>query len=314
MTSSNSYNFISNEQELIADAFTTIGIHFAGETIPVENYEFARRQLNRMIKYWGRKGHLWTIGVGNLILTPGVNTYTLNDTTAHWSDALVNTTVSADEAIGQTAISVTSSTGMTAGDYVGVIQDDDTILWSTISVVNSSVLITLNDALTVAATAGNRVYTYTTIAQPPVRIEWIVRRTTDDIDIELNQLSRKDYDTLSNKELAGMPVSYYYDPKVNNGRLFIYQTPDDPTTTLRITYRRELQDIDLVTQTMDFPIEWEECIVLHLALRISSLGGIGMDDPVYMKTQMMATDILAGLTQHDQDDLPLQIDIDDWSY
>lgn len=311
MATSNSYNFLSNEQEIIEDAFVTIGIHFPGETIPVENYDYARRQLNRMIKYWGRKGHLWTIGVGNLILTPGTNTYSLNSTSAHWSDTVITTTLSADEASGQTALSVTSSTGMTANDYVGVVLADNSIHWSTIATVNSSVLITLNDALTGGAVSGARVYTYTTIAQPPVRIEWIVRRDASDIDIELNQLSRKDYDTLSNKQIAGLPVSYYHDPKVSNGNLYLYQTPDDPNTTLRITYRRQIQDIDIVTQTMDFPIEWEECIVLNLALRLASVGGIGADDPVYMKVQMMAIDVLQGLIQHDQDDLPLQITIED---
>lgn len=311
MATSNSYNFISNEQEIIEDAFVTIGIHFAGETIPTENYNFARRQLNRMIKYWGRKGHLWTIGVGNLILTPGTNTYVLNDSTAHWADTLVTTTLSADEASGQTALSVTSSAGMTVNDYVGIILADGTVHWSTITNVNSSVLITINNALTGNASSGARVYTYTTIAQPPVRIEWAVRRDSSNIDIELNQLSRRDYDTLSNKEIAGDPISYYYDPKVSNGTLYLYQTPNDANTILRITYRRQIQDIDIVTQTMDFPIEWEECIVYSLALRLASLGGIGMDDPIYMKVQMMATDILQGLTAHDQDDLPLQIDIDD---
>lgn len=311
MATSNSYNFISNEQEIIEDAFVTIGIHFAGETIPTENYNFARRQLNRMIKYWGRKGHLWTIGTGNLILTPGTNTYVLNNSTAHWADTLVTTTLSADEASGQTALSVTSSAGMTVNDYVGIILADGTVHWSTITNVNSSVLITINNALTGNASSGARVYTYTTIAQPPVRIEWAVRRDSSNIDIELNPLSRRDYDTLSNKEIAGDPISYYYDPKVSNGTLYLYQTPNDANTILRITYRRQIQDIDIVTQTMDFPIEWEECIVYSLALRLASLGGIGMDDPIYMKVQMMATDILQGLTAHDQDDLPLQIDIDD---
>lgn len=310
MATSNSYNFLSNEQEIIADAFITIGIHFPGETIPTENYNFARRQLNRMIKYWGRKGHLWTIGVGNLILTPGTNTYVLNDSTAHWADTLVTTALSADEASGQTALSVTSSSGMTINDYVGIILADGTVHWSTITNVNSSVLITINNALTGNASSGARVYTYTTIAQPPVRIEWAVRRDSSNIDIELNALSRKDYDTLSNKNIAGDPISYYYDPKVGNGTLYVYQTPNDANTILRITYRRQIQDIDIVTQTMDFPIEWEECIVYSLALRLASLGGIGMDDPIYMKVQMMATDILQGLTAHDQDDLPLQIDID----
>lgn len=310
MATSNSYNFLSNESEIIADAFVQMGIHYPTETIPAESYDYARRQLNRMIKFWGRQQHMWTTGVGTLFLTTGTNTYPLNDSTAHWTNTAVNTTLSAAEAIGQTALSVTSSTGMTAGDYVGVVQDDDTILWGLITVVNSSVLITVNTALTVAAASGNRVYTYTAKAQPPVRVEWIVRRDSSSTDIEVNQISRKDYDTLSNKTLAGDPVSYYYDPKVGSGTLYVYQTPNKPTTTLQITYRREIQDIDTAAQTMDFPIEWEECLVLNLALRLSPLGGIGVDDPIYLKTQQMATDVLRSLILHDDDNMPLSIDFE----
>lgn len=310
MTTSGSYNFLSNEQQIIEDAFVQIGIHFPGEEIPAEDYEYAQRKLNRMIKFWGRQPHLWTMGVGTLFLTPGTNTYTLNDSTAHWTNAYVSTTLSGDEAIGQTALDVTSSTGMTAGDYVGIVLSDGTIHWSTISVVNSSILITINDALLVDAVSGAQVYTYTTIAQPPVRVEWIVRRDMrDNTDIELAQDSRKDYDTRTNKFLEGLPLSYYYDPKVSNGTLFVYQTPNDANIALRVTYRREIQDFDSVTNTMDFPIEWEECLVLSLALRLAPLKGIGIDDPVYQQTQLMATDVLRSLLEHDDDNLPLDVDI-----
>jgi hypothetical protein len=216
--------------------------------------------------------------------------------------------LSGDEAIGQTALSVTSSAGMTAGDYVGVVVSDNTIQWSTIATVNSSVLITINNALTIAATSGTPVYTYTTIAQPPVRVEWIVRRDNQGIDIELDADSRKDYDTRTNKSLPGLPLSYYYDPKVGSGTLFVYQTPDDGKVFLRITYRREIQDFDIATNTMDFPIEWEECLVLSLALRLAPLKAIGIDDPVYQQTQLMATDVLRSLTEHDDDNLPMDID------
>lgn len=309
MTTSASYNFLSNEEEIITDAFVQMGIHFPGEEIPAENYDYAQRKLNRMIKFWGRQQHLWTMGVGTLFLTPGTNTYTLNDSTARWTNSPIITTLSGDEAIGQTALSVTSSAGMTAGDYIGVVVSDSTIQWSTISVVNSSVLVTVAAALTVAGVSGTPVYTYTTIAQPPVRVEWIVRRDSSAIDIELSQDSRKDYDTRTNKSLAGLPLSYYYDPKVGNGTLFVYQTPNDGSIFLRITYRREIQDFDSSTNTMDFPIEWEECLVLNLALRLAPLKGIGVDDPIYQQTQLMATDVLRSLIEHDDDNMPLNVDI-----
>ncbi len=311
MTTSSSYNFLSNEEEIITDAFIQMGIHFPSEEIPAEDYQYAQRQLNRMLKFWGRDPHLWTLGVGTLFLTPGVNTYTLNDSTARWANNPIITTLSGDEAVGQTAISIASSTGMTAGDYIGIVVSDGTIEWTTITTVNSSVLITINNALTVSALSGTPVYTYTVIAQPPVRIEWIVRRDSQGVDIELDRDSRRDYDTRTNKSLAGLPLSYYYDPKVGNGVLYLYQTPNDATIMLRITYRRQIQDVDQATNTMDLPIEWEECVVASLALRLAALKGIGVDDPVYQRTLMMATDTLRSLKEHDDDNLSLQIDIAD---
>jgi hypothetical protein len=311
MATSNSYDFISNESEIINDAYATIGIYFPGETPSAEDYDYARRQLNRMIKFWGRKKHLWTTRVGTLFLESGVNQYTLDASTAKWTDSYVATTLSAAEALGQTALSVTSSSGMTAADIVGIVLDDGTWHWSTISTVNSSVLITINDALPSAAASGNEVITFTTRAQAPIRIEWVVRRDSSGVDIELERLSRYEYDTVSDKSVAGDPVSYYYDPKISNGTLFVYQTPDNISTKLRITYRRMVQDVDSSTNTIDFPVEWEECIILHLALRLSSVGGIGIDDPVYVKIREQAVDTLQSLLEFDQDNLPLQLEFDD---
>ena len=311
MTTSSDYSFLSNENDIINDAFTKIGIHFPGETIPAENYDFARRQLNRMIKFWARNQHLWIMRAGTLLLENGVNTYTLDSTAARWTDTMRDTTLTAAGAALATSLTVASTTGMTVGDAIGVILTSKVIHWTTIATIPNATSLTITTGLATAAANGNRVYTYTTRAQPPIRIEWIVRRSSDDIDVELAQLSRKDYDTLPSKTLAGLPVAYYYDPKITNGTLYLYQTPDDPKVTLQITYRRQIQDMDTTTQTIEFPIEWEDCIVHNLAIRLAPLGGIGLDDPLFVQIQQIAVDELRSLAFHDDDNMSMQLDIDD---
>src|SRR3990167_7172108 len=108
MTTSSDYSFLSNENDIINDAFTKIGIHFPGETIPAENYDFARRQLNRMIKFWARNQHLWIMRAGTLLLENGVNTYTLDSTAARWTDTMRDTTLTAAGAALATSLTVAS--------------------------------------------------------------------------------------------------------------------------------------------------------------------------------------------------------------
>jgi len=70
---------------------------------------------------------------------------------------LFNTTLSADEAAGQTVLSVTSSANFTAGNYVNILLDDDTIHRTTIASVDSSIQITIAAALPGKASSGNNV-------------------------------------------------------------------------------------------------------------------------------------------------------------
>lgn len=68
------------------------------------------------------------------------------------------TTLSAGEPSGETSMAVTAGTGTANGDIVGVVQDDGTIHWTTVSSGGGTTTIVLTSGLTDDAASGNRVY------------------------------------------------------------------------------------------------------------------------------------------------------------
>jgi hypothetical protein len=117
------------------------------------------------------------------------------------------------------------------------------------------------------------------VMQRPLRILECVRRDTSNIDVPLNKLSKQEYTTLSNKFNAGTPVSYHYDPQLDNGEFTIWQTPDADIAaeyTIEIVYHIPFEDMDSTTDNFDFPVEWLEAIKYGLAIRLAPEYGIDL--------------------------------------
>lgn len=276
MATSGSRDYNDTRNDIITDAFSLLGVYTADDTVNSTDLEQANRFLNRILKEWDAQGlHLWTYSEATVFLAKGTNKYLLDNqsTSAKWSNTVVETTLSAAEASGQTVISVTSSTGMTVADDVGIVQIDSTTHWSTIASVDSSTQITINDATTAAAVSGANVYTFTSRANRPQRIHSI-RRVTDSAannEVPLIKLSREEYFDLPSKNVQGVPSQFYYDPQLTTGYLYLWQTPEDTSTRLRITYMRQIEDFDAAGNNPDLPQEWLSCLTYSLAENLAPL-------------------------------------------
>lgn len=76
---------------------------------------------------------------------------------------------------------------------------------------------------------------------------------------------------------TGTPVNYNYQPKVNQGVLQVWPTPDAsvPTGTLmNLTYQRPIEVFDAAGNDMDFPQEWGNALTFTLALVWADTYGI----------------------------------------
>jgi hypothetical protein len=222
---------------------------------------------------------LWAMKQATLFLTAGTANYLLGATGTHCTNDYVQTTLSTAEALGSTSLGLTAFAGMAASDNIGIVLDDGTIHWTTISGAPGATT-TIAVGLASAAAAGNVVFTYTTKINRPQRIdtEAAYWRSSATQDTPVKLISRAEYAQLSNKTTRGKIVQAFYDPQLINGNLYLWPTPDSASDVLRFWYERILEDFDASTDTPDFAIEWGEALILGLASRMAPSSGMPMGE------------------------------------
>ena len=282
MTTSGSIDFEQNGLEVITEALLLTGTIGHLETPSAAITDMCKRALNLMMKTWLADGlHLWTQKKAVLWLDEDQAEYALGTgSTDHAADEdeIISTTLSADAASGDTLCTPTLTTGMAIGDVIGVVQDDDTIHWTTIA---ATAPFELTVALTDDAASGNAVYTYTAAVERPLRIVNAYRRDANDYDIPMQRYSRQEYETLSYKSSSGTPICFYYDPQLIQGKFYVWQPPqNDKDYRIYFTYQRTIEDVDALTDTLDFPQEWTEAIAYNLAVRIAPRVGANLRQDV----------------------------------
>lgn len=301
MATSGTISYTQSEIELINGALRLAGVLDVGEEAQAEVYASARASLNLYLKaFMAKAPQLWRETRGILFLSPGTSSYRLGTDRACLESDFVETTLSADEASGQTALSVTSSAGMTAADVIGIELDDGTRHWTTISTVNSSVLVTVASALTGAASDGATVYTYTTLLARPLRVDGMQRRI-DDNDSAVRMEARRDYFDRPNKEQEGEVISAYYSPQLTNGLLYVWPTGSSVNERLHFTLERTLEDMTSTPNNFDLPVEWLETFTYGLATRLA----LQYSSPKYPALKAEFQEMEAGLLAFDQEPVSL---------
>ena len=274
MAVSGSKNYAITRANIIESALRKIGEFDQGEPVPGDETSAADMALNLMVKEWSARGiDIWLRDEVTLFLQPDTKSYQLG--TAHATTSYVETTLSAAEASGQTVISVTDSTGMTAADFVGIKMDDDTIHWTTIVSVDSSIQITITTATDDDAASGNKVYAYTTKAGRPQKIVTAYRRDVNSIDSQVSIIGEADYMLQSNKGSSGPPVEVWYQPTLTTGTLYVWPVDGGSTwDKLVMSCQFLADDFDAAGDNPEFPIEWGNTLVWSLAAELASEYGL----------------------------------------
>lgn len=281
MATSGSVNFNQTRNELIQDSLGLIGVYGVGRTISAEDMTFSSNMLNKMVKsYQGQGLHLWTKEEAYLFVADNTGEYTLSADSSSArmclrSDAVITELAVAASAT-DTTLTVDSTTGMAAADIIGIVNDDDTVDWTTIVSVDSSTTLTITDQISGACAINNNVYTFTNRVNKPLRILSMRRVTggpSSPSSIPMMALSHEEYFDLPNKENNGNPTHYYYNPDLTTGNLYMWLRPDTPEMYFEVTFERMLEDFDTASDTPDFPSEWLECLTYQLAVRLAPAFG-----------------------------------------
>jgi hypothetical protein len=285
MATSGSVDFNQTRNEIIQDALALLGVYGVGRTISSEDMNFSSNMLNKMIKtYQGAGLHLWAKEEAYLFIADNTAEYTLSSdaTSARMSlrSDTVITELNGAHAASATTLVVDSTTGMTAADIIGIVNDDDAVTWTTIVSVDSSTGLTITAGLDGACADNRNVYTFTSRVNKPLRILGMRRVTSgpgSPSSIPMMALSHEEYFDLPNKETNGNPTHFYYNPDLTTGNLYLWARPDDPEMYFEVTFERMLEDFDASTNTPDFPSEWLECLTYQLAVRLApAFGKINM--------------------------------------
>lgn len=278
MATSGSVDFDQTRNEIINDALILCGAIEAGDvSVATEETDYAARQLNRMVKAWQADGiRLWTKRQAYVFLEKSLGKYALGPSSSDHSaelDDAVNTELSADAASGASTIDVDSVTGMANSDNIGIVLDDDTINWHTISSISSKT-ITLSGTLSGAAATDQPVFAYTTKIGRPLRIIEVQRTDTAALDTPIAMISDAEYQRLPNKTITGKTNECYYTPERPQGFLYVWPEPETAADRLRVTCLFQIEDFDTSAHNPDLPQEWLDCMVWNLAGRLGPSYGI----------------------------------------
>ncbi len=313
MATSGSSNFNATRDEIIQTAAYIVSAIRANESLGDAAHRRFQHALNAMVKNWQATGlHVWTVAEGVLVPQPGQMRYQIGtsgtDHVALASD-FFQTELSADEAAGQTVLSVEDTDDIAVSDNAGIMLDDGTIHWSTVS-AKSSTTITIADALTDSAAEEAVVFTYTNKLARPLKVVHARRYNfTSEQEVPLNISGRSDFLDIPNKSSIGQINSIFYDKKNLTGEMSIWQVPTPVTELVHFTHWRPIEDFDASGDNPDLPQEWILALEHNLALAMTTQYGVGP-----LRRQMIEADAARYLNPlvdgFDRDDEPVRFGVD----
>ena len=289
MATSGTVTFNLDRDEIIKDALVDIGAIASEDTPPAAIVNHASRKLNMLLKAWQADGlQLWLNKEVVLFLDGTKQYYKLGPSGDH---AVLRTDYNKTEVkvaavATDTSIDVDTTSGMSVSDYIGIVLDDGTIHWSTVSSITDSDTVVIADALATGATAAvdNNVYWYTTKINRPLRITDAVVRNDSEEDLWVTVFSRNEYFEMSGKSTTGQITNVYYDPQRTSGNLYTYPTTDSVTDRLVLRCQMPIEDMTTATDNIDCPQEWLLAIQLKLAVLLSpSYGNLGTSEFQHLK-------------------------------
>lgn len=300
-------------QDIINAALRKIGALGEDETANTNQLTNAEMALNGLLKAWMAMGlHVWTEEEGILFLQPGQRRYLFGATAtdnACDANSYVQTSLTSTGAAAATTIQVGSITGIANAQNIGVVLDAGTVFWTTVSGAPSGSTVTLAAGLPSQATSGALVFTYASRILRPLKVPNArTLNLVSGLETPMTPMSRQEYMDLPNKASTGVPLQWFYAPKMDNGELYLWPLEVLPQYAMRFTWYRPIYDVTLTTQTLDFPQEWS----LPLTWALAEEMGAEFDVPPQRWTliQAKAKDAREMAADWDRESEPILFGVD----
>ena len=283
MSTSGIYTYSRTLNQIADESLQLIEAVGDGETLSGEHIERVKASLNSLLKESQTQGlHLWTETEGTLFLKVGQESYDFRESSTHATNSYIETTTTSDTLAADLTIPVTSIAGISDGDIIGVVQNDNDIFWTTVNGTPTGLNVIVDDAITLATVSGALVRSYTPSAAtapaliPISRISpgqgSVRRKESNDYEIPIIFESRKDYFNLPNKSQKGTPIQAYYARQDIAGEvggiMYLWNAPDSGVPVINFTYERKVQIMESANDTLDVADYAHEYIVYNLAERL----------------------------------------------
>lgn len=271
MALSNSFDFSLTAGEVFKEALENVGAIGVGDELDSQHVGSLTRAFNIQLKSKQvRALNLWTWKDAVLFLAPGETSYRLGASGDHATESYVQTTLAADAALGASTLTLTATAGMTNGDSIGIVLDDGTLFWTTISAVGGTDIAV---ALTSAASSGNVVFSYTSKIERPLSIKDVRLLHIDETERPCNVIPVSEYNGYPNKNVSSEIVSVAHEPLMDNTLLRVWPANTLATDVLKFSYKKPVDDIDNIEHNIYAPVDCYDAIVADFTARVAGRFG-----------------------------------------
>ena len=277
-------NFELTRNEIIRTAFENCRAAIDGEELSAENLQKGARALNTLLKFWQAQGfHLWKLPEAWLFTNIGQAKYMLGENGALASDHIIEAVLDADASKDDTTLSLDGDLP-SVGDYICIVLDNGCFMDAKVLSVSSNI-VTIDKALIYSASEGNKVWFFTALLSRPLKITQARRYIIGGSEIEMQYMENEEYFALPQKDQMGTPVSYTYVPTLEQGTLYLWNTPIDKNIIIKFTYEKEFDVLENSKDVPDVADEWVEPLIWELSYRLSAFLGLDLNEREWLKAQ-----------------------------
>ena len=281
MTTSGSYSFTVNRDQIIRDSLLNIGKLSEIETPSAQDVTDCNLKLNMLVKQWmGRTDFQPSLKVfkrkwGYLFLSNSTNKYVVGPNGTGWTNSFVRPLTTLTATGGATSVTVASATGIAPTYYIGIELDSGALFWTTVTTV-VGLVVSLTAPLPSQSASGSQVYSYQVAAQQPLMIETAVLRDQYNEDTPLRFLRTvQDYANLPSKtDLQNIsdPTAIYYEFQLQNSFLYTdCAAAQDVTKYIVASYMEPVQDMVNPADNFDYPQEYFLALSWGLSRQIAPM-------------------------------------------
>ncbi len=161
------------------------------------------------------------------------------------------------------------------GEKIGFRVDASLREWNIVTHVQSSTILDLKNETVNISEVNDVVFAYKNLPPRPLKLRnYRSKNASFDDEIPMNTWSRSQYMKQTIKTSQGLPTQAYYDPKLDDGRLYLWQTANDVNQIILFTGDKPLEIFIENANTPDFPAEWFNFLSWGVAAEIGPEYGI----------------------------------------